>query len=76
MKNLNRCGFYSSVSMTVLTLIAFGIVILMPPLSGPYCKAVGCYDVIFNLGPGFFWLLFLFKIFLVFIFDKIMVKYM
>ena len=35
--NENLLGFYSSILITVLTVITFGIAVFTPPLSGPFC---------------------------------------
>lgn len=36
-------GFYTSMATTVMTVVTFGIAILTPPLSGPYCAAA-CFE--------------------------------
>ncbi|EKE16411.1 MAG: hypothetical protein ACD_11C00017G0001 [uncultured bacterium] len=60
MKNINKLGFYSSISTVVLTLITFGIAIFTPPLSGPYCKGV-CYvypylDITARFPRDYYWM--------------------
>lgn len=60
MKNINRLGFYSSISTVVLTLITFGIAIFTPPLSGPYCRGV-CYaypylDITSRFPRDYYWM--------------------
>lgn len=59
--NINKLGFYSSISTAVLTLITFGVAILTPPLSGPYCKAVSCYvypylDIALRFPRDYYWM--------------------
>ena len=40
---ISKVGFYSAILTTLLTLVTFGIAILTPPLSGPYCTD-GCFS--------------------------------
>jgi hypothetical protein len=43
-KHVAQVGFYAGILTTVLTLLAWGIAMGTPPLSGPYCMAgAGCY---------------------------------
>jgi len=37
MNNANLLGYYTAIFTTILTIITFGIAILTPPLSGPFC---------------------------------------
>ena len=41
--NLNRFGFYVSLSTAILTIITFTIAFLTPPLSGPFCQG-SCFE--------------------------------
>ncbi|KKQ46133.1 MAG: hypothetical protein US63_C0006G0010 [Candidatus Moranbacteria bacterium GW2011_GWC2_37_8] len=56
----NKLGFYSSISTVVLTLITFGIAILTPPFSGPYCKG-SCFvypylDIASRFPRDYYWI--------------------
>lgn len=61
MNTVSKLGFYSSVSTVVLTLITFGIAILTPPLSGPYCQASSCFaypylDIASRFPRDYYWM--------------------
>lgn len=45
--NANLLGFYAAIITTVLTLVAFGIAIFTPPISGPFC-AGSCIEYPFT----------------------------
>ena len=45
--NANLLGFYSAILTTVVTTVTFGIAILTPPLSGPFCVG-SCFDYPFT----------------------------
>ena len=45
--NANLLGFYAAILTTVVTAVTFGIAILTPPLSGPFCVG-SCFDYPFT----------------------------
>ncbi|MDD3654886.1 MAG: hypothetical protein PHO01_12050 [Desulfotomaculaceae bacterium] len=58
--NANPLGFYTAISTTVLTLVTFGIAILTPPLSGPYCTG-SCFeypflDIVSRFPRDYYWM--------------------
>jgi len=46
-QNIAKVGFYAAILTTLLALITFGIAVMTPPLSGPYCTA-GCFSYPFS----------------------------
>ncbi|OPX90166.1 MAG: hypothetical protein A4E53_01052 [Pelotomaculum sp. PtaB.Bin104] len=46
-RNTNLLGFYAAISTTVFTMVTFGIAILTPPLSGPFCTG-SCFEYPFS----------------------------
>lgn len=58
--NTNPLGFYSAIFTSAVTLITFGISILTPPLSGPFCSGP-CFeypytDVIARFPRDYLWM--------------------
>ena len=46
-QNTARVGFYAAILTTLLAVITFGMAIMTPPLSGPYCTG-GCFSYPFS----------------------------
>ncbi len=58
--DIRKLGLYASISTVVLTLITFGIAILTPPFSGPYCKG-SCFaypylDIASRFPRDYYWM--------------------
>jgi hypothetical protein len=45
--NVKRFGYYSSILLTLFTVLTFGIAIFTPPLTGPFCEGF-CYEYPFS----------------------------
>jgi hypothetical protein len=43
LKILNKFGFFTAILTTALTIVTFGIAVLTPPLSGPFCTG-SCFE--------------------------------
>jgi hypothetical protein len=59
-KDIASVGFYAAVLTTLLTVISFGIAIMTPPLSGPYCTG-GCFgypfsDIVSHFPRDYYWM--------------------
>ncbi len=80
-KNVAQVGFYAGILTTVLTLLAFGIAIFTPPLSGPFCTAgTGCYSYPFpeiasRFPRDYYWMVPAILLFLVFYILMVSIHY-
>ncbi len=68
---VNQFGYYTAISMTVITLVTFGIAFFTPPLSGPFCPG-SCFeypyaDIAARFPRDYIWMYFAIVLNLVFI---------
>jgi hypothetical protein len=70
--NVSKLGFYAAIFTSILTLVTFGIAIITPPLSGPYCTS-DCFsypytDIVSRFPRDYVWMypaIFLFLVYYV-----------